>query len=135
MCIGQFSCGENVFVIAQTTFPFPKGRRQSIRKVDAVWVSEVGTQIEQAALAHRIVKHTKVAFGRSVSPHLFRDCVATSIALDNPKHVGDASLVLGHAGHRVTEKHYNHAWSLEASRRHATTIARLRETLNAGRKG
>jgi integrase/recombinase XerD len=66
---------------------------------------------------------------------MFRDCAATSIAVDNPKHIGDASLVLGHAGHRMTEKHNNHAWSLEASRRHATTIARVRETLNAGRKG
>jgi integrase/recombinase XerD len=101
---------------------------------DAVWVSKVGTQIEKAALSERIVRHTKAAFGRSVSPHLFRDCAATSIALDNPKHVGDASLVLGHAGHTMTEKHYIHAQSLEASRRHATTIARLRDALNAGRK-
>jgi integrase/recombinase XerD len=115
--------------------PLSEGETSIRPKVDAVWVSEVGTQIEQGALTHRIVKHTKAAFGRSVSPHMFRDCVATSIALDNPKHVGDASLVLGHAGHRMTEKHYNHARSLEASRRHATTIARLRETLNAGRKG
>ena len=65
----------------------------------------------------------------------FETAAATSIALDNPRHVGDASLVLGHAGHRMTEKHYNHARSLEASRRHATTIARLRETLNAGPEG
>jgi hypothetical protein len=93
--------------------------------LEAVWVSEIGTQIEQAALGCRIIKHTRAAFGRSVSPHLFRDCAATSIAVDNPKHIGDASLVLGHAGHRMTEKHYNHARSLEASRRLAGTLARL----------
>jgi integrase len=103
--------------------------------LDAVWVSEVGSQIEQAALANRIVKHTKAAFGRSVSPHLFRDCAATSIAVDNPKHVGDASLILGHADHRMTEKHYNHARSLEASRRHAETLARLRRSLTHTRNG
>lgn len=114
--------------------PLSEGQTSIHSELDAVWVSEVGTQIEQAALAHRIVKHTKAAFGRSVSPHLFRDCVATSIALDNPKHVGDASLILGHAGHRMTEKHYNHARSLEASHRHATTIAHLQVTLNADRK-
>jgi integrase/recombinase XerD len=111
------------------------GKETSIHlEVDAVWVSKVGTQIEKAVLSERIVRHTKAAFGRSVSPHLFRDCAATSIALDNPKHVGDASLVLGHVGHSMTEKHYIHAQSLEASRRHATTIARLRDALNAGRK-
>jgi integrase/recombinase XerD len=65
---------------------------------------------------------------------MFRDCAATSIAVDNPKRIGDASLVLGHAGHRMTEKHYIHAQSLQASCRHATTIARLQETLNAGWK-
>jgi integrase/recombinase XerD len=103
--------------------------------LDAVWVSEVGTQLEASALGRRIVDHTRDAFGRSVSPHMFRDCAATSIAIDNPKHIGDASLVLGHAGHTMTEKHYNHARSLEASRRHAEGLARLRKTLNGGRTG
>jgi hypothetical protein len=103
------------------------------QELDAVWVSEIGTQIEQEALGRRIVKHTKAAFGRSVSPHLFRDCAATSIAVDNPKHIGDASLVLGHAGHRMTEKHYNHARSLEASRRLAGTLMRF--VRSVGRKG
>jgi hypothetical protein len=102
-------------------------------ELDAVWVSEIGSQVEQAALGCRIVKHTKAAYGCSVSPHLFRDCAATSIAVDNPKHIGDASLVLGHAGHRMTEKHYNHARSLEASRRLAGTLARFARS--AGRKG
>jgi hypothetical protein len=88
-------------------------------RLDAVWVSEVGTQLEQHALACRIIKHTKKAFGRSVSPHMFRDAAATSIAVDNPKHIGDAALILGHSGQKMTEKHYNHARSLEASRRHA----------------
>jgi hypothetical protein len=103
-------------------------------ELDAVWVSEVGTQLEIGALARRVFDHTRSEFGRPISPHLFRDCAATSIAVDNPKHVGDASLVLGHAGHAMTEKHYNHARSLEASRRHTGTIARLRQTLNTGRK-
>jgi hypothetical protein len=101
-------------------------------ELDAVWVSEIGTQIEQEPLARRIVKHTRAAYGRSVSPHLFRDCAATSIAVDNPKYVGDASLVLGHAGHRTTEKHYNHARSLDASRRLAGTLVRFARS--AGRK-
>jgi hypothetical protein len=100
-------------------------------ELDAFWVSEVGTQLEIGALARRVFDHTRSEFGRPISPHLFRDCAATSIAVDNPKHVGDASLVLGHADHKMTEKHYNHARSLEASRRHAATISRLRETLKA----
>jgi hypothetical protein len=106
-----------------------------ISGLDAVWVSEVKTQLEQHALACRIVKHTKAAFGRCVSPHRFRDCAATSIAVDNPKHIGDASLVLSHSGHRTTEKHYNRARSLEASRRHTATLERLRRSLMSQQKG
>ena len=101
--------------------------------LDAVWISEVGTHLTPESLACRIVRHTRAAFGQSISPHLFRDVAATSIAVDSPKHIGDASLVLGHADHRTTEKHYNHARSLEASRRHAEALARLRESLKADR--
>jgi integrase len=100
-------------------------------ELDALWVSEVGTQLEIGALARRIFDQTRSEFGRPISPHLFRDCAATSIAVDNPKHVGDASLVLGHSDHKMTEKHYNHARSLDASRRHAATLSRLRETPKA----
>jgi site-specific recombinase XerD len=101
--------------------------------INAVWVSETGTQLERGALARRIADQTKAAFGRRISPHMFRDAAATSIAVDNPKHIGDASLVLGHLEHTMTERHYNHARSLEASRRHAETLKRLSETLKSGR--
>jgi integrase/recombinase XerD len=95
-------------------------------ELDAVWVSEVGTPLEMGALARRISDHTRQEFGRPISPHLFRDCAATSIAVDNPKHVGDASLVLGHAGHAMTERHYNHARSLQASRKHSAALTQHR---------
>jgi integrase/recombinase XerD len=99
--------------------------------LDAVWVSEDGIQLEYEAVAYQIVFRTQREFGSSVSPHMFRDCAATAVAIDNPKHIGDASLILGHAGHRTTEKHYNHARSLEASRRHAAMLASLRESLRS----
>jgi integrase/recombinase XerD len=99
--------------------------------LDAVWVSEDGIQLAYEAVAYQIVVRTRREFGRAISPHLFRDCVATAVAVDNPKHIGDASLILGHAEHRTTEKHYNHARSLHASRRHAAMLATLRETLKA----
>jgi integrase/recombinase XerD len=108
---------------------FRERKTSSDPELDAVWISEVGTHLTQESLACRVVKRTEAAFGLSISPHLFRDVAATSIAVDNPKHIGDASLVLGHAGHTTTQKHYNHARSLDASRRHAAMIASLRESL------
>jgi len=87
---------------------------------DALWVSEVGTMLEKGALANRIRKHTKGAFGASVPPHWFRDAAATSIAVEDPRHVGDAHHVLGNTL-AMTEKHYNQAQpgGITAARRDA----------------
>ena len=100
---------------------------------DALWVSEVGTMLEIGALANRIRKHTKEAFGASLPPHWFRDTAATSIAVEDPRHVGDAHHVLGNTL-AMTEKHYNQARSLEASRRHHAMLAALRGSLNGRRQ-
>jgi hypothetical protein len=92
---------------------------------NALWVSEIGTQLEAGALATRISLRTKKAFGRSIPPHWFRDAAATSIAIDDPAHVRDAHQVLGHAGLATTEKHYILAQSLQASRRHQAMLAQV----------
>jgi integrase len=92
---------------------------------DALWVSEVGTMLESGALASRIRKHTKEDFGASLPPHWFRDAAATSIAVEDPRHVGDAHHILGNTL-AMTEKYYNQAHGLEASRRHNSVLATLR---------
>ena len=115
--------------------PDPTAKAPIDPGLDALWVSEIGTRLVPEALQRRVFDHTRQEFGRGISPHFFRDAAATSIAVDNPRHVGDASLVLGHAGHRMTEKHYNHARSLEASRRQARHSSDLRRSLNHERKG
>jgi integrase/recombinase XerD len=94
-------------------------------EVDALWVSEIGTQLESGALARRIRIHTARAFGRALPPHWFRDAAATTIAIEDPRHVRDARHVLGHASLATTERHYNQAHSLEASRRHQAVLAGL----------
>jgi integrase len=97
--------------------------------LDAVWISQRGTRLMDEDLGFQIFVRTRRKFGRGLFPHMFRDCAATAVAIDNPKHIGDASLILGHADHRTTERHYNHARSLEASRRHAAMLMSLRERL------
>jgi integrase len=99
-------------------------------EIDAFWVSEAGTMLETGALARRIVRHTKVAFGASVSPHLFRDAAATSVAVEDPKHVRDVHHLLGNS-FATAEKHYNQAQALQASRRHQAMLANLRNDLKA----
>jgi integrase/recombinase XerD len=96
---------------------------------DALWVSEVGTMLENGALASRIRKHTKEAFGASLPPHWFSDAAATSIAVEDPRHVRDAHHILGNTL-AMTEKFYNQARTLAASRRHQAMLKALRSSLN-----
>jgi integrase len=82
----------------------------------AVWVSEVGTKLDQGVVGVRVRKHTKKAFGLSITPHLFRDAAATEIAINNPAYIDDARHLLGQASPKTTERYYNQAHSLMASR-------------------
>jgi integrase/recombinase XerD len=100
---------------------------------DALWVSEIGTMLEKGALATRIRRHTNEAFGASLPLHWFRDSAATSIAEDDPEHVCDAHHVLGNTL-ATTQKYYNQADSLKASRRHQAMLEALRSSLKSRRR-
>jgi integrase/recombinase XerC len=102
------------------------GERGSVASAtDELWISETGTHLEAGALAVRIKRHTEAAFGLSLSPHLFRDSAATSIAIDTPLHVRDSQHVLGHSSLATTERYYNQAQSIEAARHWLQTLAEL----------
>ena len=83
----------------------------------ALWVSADGSPMTEMALYDRIIAATRAAFGRSINPHLFRDCAVTSIAIETPADIGIAGPMLGHSGHRTAERNYNQAQSITASRR------------------
>ncbi len=103
-----------------------RGGRQNPATCDALWVSEIATALDTNSIPNRIKKHTRAAFGKHVWPHLFRDCAATTIAIDDPKHARSIMNILGHSMLATSEKHYNQARSLEASRRYQQVIADLR---------
>ena len=77
----------------------------------------------------RVVINTRAALGSSINPHLFRDCAATSVAIDDPVHVGIASQLLGHRGCSATERYYNQARGLEARRQFQAFLISLRQRL------
>ena len=91
-----------------------------------LWVSVRGTGMGAETIYGRIVAHTRAKFGRSINPHLFRDSVATSVAVDDPKHVRITMNLLGHSKLATTEQYYIQAWSLEATRRHQSHVLGLR---------
>ena len=61
-----------------------------------------------------------------MTPHLFRDAAATSIAIHDSEHVTNIMPVLGHATLTTSERHYNQAQGLEAGRRYHGTPAAIR---------
>jgi integrase len=83
---------------------------------DALWLSMHGSPMTDNGIYIRIVARTREGLGQPINPHLFRDCATTSIAIDDPAHVGIASRLLGHRTGSTTERHYNQARSVEASR-------------------
>jgi integrase len=92
-----------------------------------LWVSyRFGPQAPHS-IQLAIVGHTARAFGLPVNPHLFRDCVATAIAIDDPEHVRVSAAVLGHRSFGTTERHYNLSRTLDAARTVSTVIDRKRD--------
>ena len=64
-----------------------------------------------------------------VNPHLFRDCLATSLATDDPEAVLCAVPILGHTGFKTMEQNYNQATMLTAGREFASEIIKFRNEL------
>jgi integrase len=86
------------------------------------------------SLQLQLVHHTRIAFGRPINPHLFRDCIATSIAIHDPKNVRMAATILGHNSFATTERHYNLARTLEAGRSYAEAVTARRAAMNARKR-
>lgn len=91
-----------------------------------LWVSRYGTPLTAHGLYGQIVDRTKQKFGRSVNPHLFRDAVATTVAIEDPAHVMSTKSLLGHHDVRSSERYYNQARSTEAAFEHQHRLEKLR---------
>jgi site-specific recombinase XerD len=101
-------------------------RKAGMPKTMALWVSRWGTAMIEHAIRDQIKKRTKHAFGKAVWPHLFRDCAATSMAVEDPENVRLAAGLLGHSTFATTEKHYIMAQTLQAGRQYQQVILNLR---------
>jgi integrase/recombinase XerC len=91
-----------------------------------LWLSRSGARLSEESLSHRVLAATRTYLGRDLSPHLFRDCVATEVAIADPAHVGIARALLGHAAEKSSQRFYNQATSFTAVSRHEEVIRRLR---------
>ncbi len=91
-----------------------------------LWVSARGGILRDGGIYDRIMKCTAAEFGIPINPHLFRDCVATTLARRDPKHVHVAASLLGHTDLRTTQKHYNQARMTDAVSQYQRELQRVR---------
>jgi len=100
--------------------------KSSIPDEDWLWIGRQGRRMPANDISIRVTKTTRKHFGRDLSPHLFRDCAATEVALERPELIGMTRHLLGHMTPASSQKFYNQATSLTAFSRHAGVIRRLR---------
>jgi len=96
---------------------------------NGLWVSRHGGKLPDDGIYRHISDRTRKHFGQSINPHLFRDCAATSVAIEDPDHVGIVAAILGHSTMRTAETYYNQATSLQAARNHQDVIQSLRKEI------
>jgi integrase/recombinase XerD len=92
----------------------------------ALWVSPKGGPLSYSAVWPVFARHSTERLGIRITPHDVRDAAATTWAIAAPDRVGISRDLLAHADLRTTEKHYNRAKGIEASRAHSRVIAELR---------
>ena len=93
----------------------------------ALWISKDGSPMTEIALYDRIQARTKAAFGQSVSPHLFRDAAATTMAIADPEHVRLAAPLLGHSTFGTTERYYRQSRAQESHRAFIEVLTEIME--------
>jgi integrase/recombinase XerD len=96
---------------------------------NALWVSWKRHGLSYSAVGQVTVRHSARRLGIRIAPHDVRDAAATLWAISATERIGVARDLLGHADLRTTERHYNRAKGIEASRAHANLIADLRKSL------
>jgi site-specific recombinase XerD len=104
---------------------------RALRPLATLWLSQHGTPMSEVAISGRFKKLTRDRLGQAISMHRFRDSAATSIAIEDPEHVRITMCILGHTTLRTSERHYNHATSLQAIRRYQATILERRRSLSS----
>ena len=101
---------------------------------DKLWITRYGWPMKARTVNYQIIRTTERAFGKSINPHLFRDCAVTTVAIEDPEHIGIAAPILGHTDPRTTEEHYIQANQLVAGRKLRSSVDALRRELHPNRR-
>ncbi|EKV28882.1 hypothetical protein C882_0645 [Caenispirillum salinarum AK4] len=81
-----------------------------------VWIGRDGRTMTPRGISQRVRDVTQREIGRTLSPHLFRDCLATTAMMTSSEATKLAPQVLGHSDPRTTSTYYQHGVSAAAAR-------------------
>jgi integrase/recombinase XerD len=96
---------------------------------DGLWASYRGRPLIAGRIYDIVRARTKTKFGKALGLHDIRRAAATFLAMDAPEKIGLIPGMLQHASPEVSQRHYNLARSVQASRRFAAHIAQARNRL------
>jgi hypothetical protein len=95
-----------------------------------LWISHNSPKLQDVAIKFQFSKITRQMFGVSVTPQKFRHCVATSIAMADPKNIGMVPTILAHASFAVSERFYIFAQEYAAYQKHSETLDLIKQQAN-----
>src|SRR5262245_47282569 len=107
-------------------------RRRLVRHptCNALWVSSQGGSIVYGGIGQIFSRVATSRLGFRITLHDARDAAATTWAISAPDKIGVARDLLAHADLRTTNKYYNRARGIEASRAYRQVIAAMRRKQN-----
>jgi site-specific recombinase XerD len=120
-------------LVPYLNFYIEKVRPRMLRDLqpDALWLAWGGQPMTESAIYHCLSRRTQELLGTKINPHLFRDCAASSLALESPEFARAAAPLLGHTSFATTERYYVQARQIDASRKLNDALTKIK----AGLKG
>ncbi|MBO6899632.1 MAG: tyrosine-type recombinase/integrase [Shimia sp.] len=94
----------------------------------ALWINQYGDPITEDGLSRELPKITERLFGVALRPHGFRHIAATTIAEQDPEHVGIIRDLLGHRTDQMANRHYNRATGITACTQYQDVLEQLLDT-------
>jgi len=103
-------------------------RRSGAPDAGFLWLGAEGEPMTGKSISRKLRQRITLHLGRAMSLHLFRDEATTMLAVEASADIGIAGDVLGHTDPKTSERYYNQARGLEASRRYHELLNELRDS-------
>ena len=111
--------------------------RETLRgdhETDRLWLSWRGHALDYQDIHRTVREITKRCFGQAMHPHIFRDCLATHVAINDPKQVHIVRPLLGHGSIATAGQYYIQAGQHAGARKMQARLMRQRREARRRRR-